>query len=139
MKRRALAVIASWSLLALTAPVAGAEPGDLVTFISPTGNVGCILDTDYARCDIVDREWNPPPRPADCEFDYGQGIGIAPGEKAAFVCAGDTALGGEKALAYGQSITRGQLRCDSSENGISCRDAGTGHGFSIARQVYQLF
>ncbi|WP_235683241.1 DUF6636 domain-containing protein [Mycolicibacterium fluoranthenivorans] len=139
MKRRTVAVIASWSLLALTAPTAAAEPGDLVTFISPTGNVGCILDADYARCDIIDRDWNPPPRPVDCELDYGQGIGIAPGERPAFVCAGDTTLGGEKVLAYGDSLTRGQLSCDSSENGISCRDARTGHGFSLARQVYQLF
>ena len=139
MTRWRLALITTAALLPLTAPAATAGADDLVTFISPSGNVGCILDTDYARCDIVDRDWNPPPRPADCEFDYGQGIGIASGEKAAFVCAGDTTLGGEKALAYGQSITRGQLRCDSSENGISCRDAGTGHGFSIARQVYQLF
>lgn len=92
MKRRTVAVIASWSLLALTAPTAAAEPGDLVTFISPTGNVGCILDADYARCDIIDRDWNPPPRPVDCELDYGQGIGIAPGERPAFVCAGDTTL-----------------------------------------------
>lgn len=140
MKRRALAVIASWSLLSLTAPTAGAEPGsDLVTFVSPSGNVGCILDTDYARCDIVDRDWNPPPRPADCEFDYGQGIGLAPGERAAFVCAGDTTLGGHRVLGYGDALTRGRLSCDSSEKGISCRDAGTGHGFSIAREVYQLF
>ncbi len=140
MNRWATAVIASSSsLLALSAPVAGAEPGDLQTFISPSGNVGCILDADYARCDIVDREWSPPPRPADCEFDYGQGIGLAPGERAAFVCAGDTTLGGEQILAYGSVLTRGQLSCDSSENGITCRDVRTGHGFTIAREVYQLF
>ncbi len=139
MKRGTVAVIASWSLLALTVPTAAAEPGGLVTFISPSGNVGCILDSDYARCDIIDRDWNPPPRPADCELDYGQGIGIAPGERPAFVCAGDTTLGGEKVLAYGDSLTRGRLSCDSSESGISCRDARTGHGFSLARQVYQLF
>lgn len=119
--------------------MAGAEPGDLVTFISPSGNVGCILGSDYARCDIVDRDWNPPPRPTDCEFDYGQGIGIAPGEPAAFVCAGDTTLGGTHVLTYGTTLTRGRLSCDSSEGGIACRDARTGHGFSIAREVYQLF
>ena len=38
---------------------------------------------------IIDRDWSPPPRPADCEFDYGQGISLAPGEQAQFVCAGD--------------------------------------------------
>ena len=64
---------------------------DLVGFTSPSGNVGCIVDSAYVRCDISERDWTPPPRPADCEFDYGQGISLSGGETAAFVCAGDTA------------------------------------------------
>jgi hypothetical protein len=91
------------------------------------------------RCDIAERDWTPPPRPGDCEFDYGQGIAFAPGEPAAFVCAGDTTLGGSEVLDYGQSIARGPLRCDSAESGITCLDSNTGHGFAISRRVYQLF
>jgi hypothetical protein len=68
---------------------------DLVGFTSPSGNVGCIIDSAYIRCDISERDWSPPPRPADCEFDYGQGISLSRGEEAAFVCAGDTALAAE--------------------------------------------
>lgn len=134
-----LALITAAALLPMTTSVAAADPGDLVTFISPSGNVGCVLDADYARCDIVDRDWNPPPRPADCEFDYGQGIGLAPGERAAFVCAGDTTLGGGRVLGYGDSLTRGRLTCDSSEDGISCRDTASDRGFTLSREIYQLF
>lgn len=119
------------------APV-GAEDG-FVDFTSPSGNVGCVLDVDYVRCDIAERDWAPPPRPVDCEFDYGQGIALAPGEPAALVCAGDTTLGGSRPLAYGQSIARGDLRCDSAESGITCLDRTTGHGFTVSREVYQLF
>lgn len=137
MNRWPLAVLAAAALLPLSAPAAAAD--DLVTFISPSGNVGCVLDAHYARCDIVDRDWSPPPRPADCEFDYGQGIGLAPGEPAAFVCAGDTTLGGERVLGYGDALTRGRLRCESSESGVACRDTGTGRGFSLSREIYQLF
>lgn len=137
MNRSPLAVLAAAALLPLSAPAAAAD--DLVTFISPSGNVGCVLDAHYARCDIVDRDWSPPPRPADCEFDYGQGIGLAPGEPAAFVCAGDTTLGGERVLGYGDALTRGRLRCESSESGVACRDTGTGRGFSLSREIYQLF
>ncbi|MCW2517208.1 MAG: hypothetical protein JWR11_6250 [Mycobacterium sp.] len=50
---------------------------DLVGFTSPSGNVGCYIDPTAARCDISDRDWTPPPRPADCEFDYGQGINLS--------------------------------------------------------------
>ncbi|MFI5506950.1 DUF6636 domain-containing protein [Mycobacterium sp. NPDC051804] len=108
-------------------------------FISPTGNVSCMIDVDLARCDIIDRDWSPPPRPADCEFDYGHGIQIVPGETASFVCAGDTAFGAEDVLAYGDAITAGLLRCESAEAGITCRDTGTGHGFTLARDAYQVF
>jgi hypothetical protein len=112
---------------------------ELVGFTSPSGNVGCILSSNYARCDISERDWSPPARPADCEFDYGQGISLAPGEGAAFVCAGDTALGGGEPLAYGRSVQAGMLQCDSAESGITCRDTKTGHGFAIAREAYRVF
>jgi hypothetical protein len=112
------------------------EPTGLV---SPTGNVSCMIAPDWARCDIIDRDWTPPPRPADCEFDYGQGISLAPGEQAEFVCAGDTAFGPDEVLPYGQSITAGVLRCESAQSWITCRDVRTGHGFSISREAYRLF
>jgi uncharacterized protein DUF6636 len=115
------------------------EATDLVGFTSPSGNVGCIIDSAYVRCDISERDWSPPPRPADCEFDYGQGISLSRGERAAFVCAGDTALGGGEPLDYGQSVSAGLMQCDSAESGITCRDTKTGHGFTIAREEYQVF
>ena len=124
----------------LTGPAPADQKVDELTgFISPTGNVACMIDADWARCDIIDRDWSPPPRPADCEFDYGQGISLAPGESAQFVCAGDTAFGTDEVLPYGDSITAGVLRCESADAGITCRDTKTGHGFSLARQAYQLF
>jgi len=49
------------------------EVTELTGFVSPTGNVACLLDADWARCDIIDRDWAAPARPADCEFDCGQG------------------------------------------------------------------
>ena len=115
------------------------EVHELTGFVSPSGNVSCMIDADWARCDIIDRDWSPPPRPADCEFDYGQGISLAPGEQPQFVCAGDTAFGADAVLPYGQSITAGALRCESAEPWITCRDIQTGHGFSISREAYRLF
>jgi hypothetical protein len=112
---------------------------ELVGFTSPSGNVGCFIASTTARCDVSERDWSPPPRPADCEFDYGQGISLEPGGRAGFVCAGDTALGGGQPLAYGKSLSAGALVCESSESGITCRDTATGHGFSIAREAYRLF
>jgi hypothetical protein len=108
-------------------------------FLSPTGNVACAIDADLARCDIIDHDWSPPPRPADCEFDYGQGISVAPGEPAAFVCAGDTTFGPDELLPYGQSITAGPMSCESAESGITCRDTQSGNGFTISLKAYRVF
>lgn len=124
---------------ATSAAPADREVHELSGFISPTGNVACMIDADWARCDIIDRDWSPPPRPADCEFDYGQGISLAPGEPAQFVCAGDTAFGTDEVLPYGDSITAGVLRCESADAGITCRDTQTSRGFSISQRAYQLF
>ena len=49
------------------------------------GDVSCMIDADWARCDIIDRDWSPPARTADCELDYGHGISLASSEGAHFV------------------------------------------------------
>ncbi len=62
-------------------------------FTLPPGNVRCYLDTTTARCDISERSWAPPLRPASCAFDYGHGITLRQGRPAEFICAGgDTAF-----------------------------------------------
>ncbi|MGZ8749064.1 MAG: hypothetical protein ACXWZ2_19225 [Mycobacterium sp.] len=96
-----------------SAPTAEPQPVDrevfaFTGFISPTGNVACMIDVGLARCDIIDHDWSPPPRPADCEFDYGQGIEIVAGEPASFVCAGDTAFGPDEVLRTAIRSRRGR-------------------------------
>ncbi len=120
-------------------PPADVNVDELTAFSSPTGNIGCYIDPGSVRCDIGDRDWEPPPAPPGCELDYGQGIELEAGGRAAFVCAGDTALGGGEALDYGSSIAAGLLRCESEESGMTCRDAETGRGFSIAIEGYEIF
>jgi hypothetical protein len=115
------------------------EIQELTGFVSPTGNVACMMDASWARCDIVDRDWSPPPRPADCESDYRQGLSVAPGGPAQFVCAGDTVFGPDEVLPYGESITADRVRCENAESGITCLDTESGHGFSISREAYRLF
>ncbi|MCX2933723.1 hypothetical protein ORI20_25965 [Mycobacterium sp. CVI_P3] len=134
-------VVAALAIGALATPVAHADQvvGELTGFTSPSGNIGCMIDTLQVRCDIRERDWAPPPRPADCEFDYGQGITLGPGRSPGFVCAGDTALAGGPPLRYGESISAGVLRCTSTASAMTCTDTATGHGFSIARQGYQFF
>lgn len=120
-------------------PPADLEVSELTGFSSPSGNIGCFIDRESVRCDIAERDWEPPPPPSDCELDYGGGVELRAGSTAELVCAGDTALGGGTTLPYGGSIAAGLLRCESSRAGITCRDVESGRGFSIAREAYELF
>lgn len=111
----------------------------LTGFTSPTGNIGCYIDQRSVRCDIGDRDWEPPKAPSSCKLDYGQGIELSAGGAADFVCAGDTALGGGDVLEYGTSIGAGLLLCESAESGMSCRDTETGRGFTLSKESYDIF
>ena len=121
-----------------SSPPAGTEVTELTGFTSPSGNIGCYIDRRTVRCDIAERDWEPPSRPDGCELDPGPGITLDAGSAPAFVCAGDTALGAGDPLPPGQSIAAGLLRCDSEESGMSCRDVETGRGFTISKQGYEL-
>jgi hypothetical protein len=123
------------ALIAALAAPAGAVA--LTAFSSPSRNIGCYLARDGVRCDIAKRTWSPPRKPASCHLDYGQGIALT--ARARFVCAGDTALGAKRTLAYGHTIRAGHYSCTSSATGMTCRNRVTGHGFTLARQRYRIF
>jgi hypothetical protein len=69
------------------------------------------------RCDVAERNWSPPARPADCPYlvDYGQYVKLTPGNAPVFVCA-TTALGGSEALDLGERVAACALRCDSAHH-----------------------
>ncbi len=120
---------ASPSTAGQTAPAA-----DLLGFSSPSGNIRCEISSAGARCDISSHTWKPTAKPASCESDWGQGL-VVTAQGAGFVCASDSAAGGS-ALAYGASVSRGDFRCLSAKDGMTC--TGAGHRFSVARASYSL-
>ena len=116
-----------------------AETVDKANFLSPSGNIGCYLDESGARCDIVRKNWRPPPAPADCELDWGSGVSVHRSDEARFTCAGDTVLGANEKLAYGESLRAGDFLCSSDSTAMSCSNTVSGHGFALAREQYELF
>ncbi len=110
-------------------------------FSSPTGNIGCAIDKDYARCDISSKSWEAP-GDSSCELEYGDAIEVSGNGEGEFVCHGDTTRGSDDTLEYGDSIqaTRsGAVVCSSAESGMTCENRDTGHGFSISREAYDTF
>jgi hypothetical protein len=110
-------------------------------FETPSHNIGCYVSAHDARCDIRERDWSPPPEPRSCKkigLDFGQGLVVGP-NRAEFVCAGDTTLGGPVTLPYRSSAQRGTILCVSRTAGMTCRNTATGHGFFLSRARYRIF
>ena len=113
----------------------------VASFQSPSGNIGCIVASGTARCDIKQRSWRPPARPASCpsQVDFGQGLEVGASGPGRLVCAGDTALNpSAHRLAYGTRSEVGSLRCDSASSGVTCTNTSTGHGFFISAGSYRI-
>lgn len=118
------------------------KPTEFVQFTMPSGNIGCYMSSPngVVRCDIRQRDWALPDRPADCNpnYDFGQGL-VLGGTTARFVCATDTALGGGPVLPYGSTIRQGPFECQSGESGVECTNLESGHGFLLSAAEYRLF
>lgn len=121
-------------------PVTTREVSELTSFTSPTGNIGCYIDPTSVRCDIDQRNWSPPPKPASCPdvVGWGQGLELNVGRPADFVCAGDTAMTSDAPLAYGDKIVSGSIECTSTFEGMSCWDFVYGGEFTISRDRYEI-
>ena len=115
-------------------------PGASVDFLSPTGNIRCGMSSQSAVCEVKQRLYDPPPKPADCDLDHGSMIGVGREGPAVFLCHGDTGFGvPTPVLEYGRSTTNGLFMCRSSQEGVSCEASGGRHGFEIARDSYRVF
>jgi hypothetical protein len=125
---------------ALTVLGAAASPSQAFRgFQSPSENIGCVIGKQGARCDIAQRSWKPPPAPASCEVDWGQGLELGRQGRAGYVCAGDTTLGAGDVLPYGESVAQGRFRCKSKPSGVRCVNRRNGHGFEISKDAAKLF
>ncbi len=132
-------LIATIALSLVTLAPSGAVADSLVGFASPSGNIGCYMDSTQVRCDIRNRDWRPPQRPRWCPLDYGQGLIVTARGRGHYVCAGDTALDHQRTLHYGASIRRGAFSCTSLTSGMRCTNLRTHHGFELSRQKADLF
>jgi hypothetical protein len=149
----ALAALGSrtWIECCMTATVASRPAADpeLVGFKTPSSNIHC---QSYAnendkgvavrmiRCDIRSIANRLPPRPRDCELEWGQAFEVSvetmPAER---ICYGDTVQDDKlTTLSYGQTWERDGLRCKSDQSGVTCVNP-TGHGFELSRSAQRVF
>lgn len=137
-RRAVLVILATAAMLAAGATTAAA----LVSFATPSRNIGCIGDRTGIRCDIRQTTVAPPPRPASCELDWGNAFVLDRTGRGRRICHGDTALPGPgqpvRIVRYGTALRLGTIVCRSRRSGLTCRNAGR-HGFLLSRATIRVF
>lgn len=113
-------------------PTRTADGGDL--FESPTGNIGCAMDASYVRCEISETDWEQPVEGCD---GFGSALLLDGDRGADFLCVEDSVFGGAT-LAYGESITAGDMNCTSTEAAMVCWSSASGRGFALSRERYVI-
>lgn len=109
-------------------------------FKSPSNNIHCQYFDGELRCDIM-KIANPlPPKPRDCELDWGQAFAVATDSRSSErLCHGDTAADpGLPTLPYGSTWRHGSFTCTSEQTGVTCTNT-LGHGFALSRSIQRLF
>jgi hypothetical protein len=145
MRTAALVLIATASVAATIGLPATAHADDAGAFQSPSGNVNCLIgtfvggdDDNFVYCDVANRIWVAPPRPADCPLVWGSRFRLDEGKAAGFGCYHQELPAPESTLDYGQRRSVGPITCDSEPAGMTCTDGSTGHFFRISRESYQF-
>ena len=139
MSRR-LVITLVLTALAMGVAVAPSQAAKFKFFQSPSGNIGCVITKQAARCDIRSHTWPTPPRPPGCDVDYGNGVQVGRDDAGSYVCAGDTAFDpAADVLGYGDRISKGSIRCASKTKGMRCVNVQTKHGFVLSRDAVRLF
>lgn len=109
-----------------------ADP-DAVAFVTPSGNIGCTIDDERARCVIREFDYGPPAAPDGCSMEDWGSIVVANHEGAGFSCTPADFPTSGQTLDYGESVSAHGMTCESSESGVACRSDESNASFSIAR------
>jgi hypothetical protein len=108
-------------------------------FQLPSGNIHCMAFEGTVRCDVLQSTYRRPPRPRDCDLDYGDSVELGPRGPARYVCHGDTVADpSSPVLGYGRAWQGSALSCTASPSGLRCVNA-EGRGFEMARSRLILF
>lgn len=137
MKRLVLigAVVAAGAALAGSAHANGPT---FVTFLTPSGNIGCGYSSGMGprslRCDIATGLKPRPKRPKGCvNLNWGDSYTMNVHGRVIVTCHGDTAIiKGSKVIAYGKTWSRGGFECWSRKSGLTCKNASH-HGWFLSR------
>ena len=148
MKHTSATLLVTIASLIVSGPAVSGTPG-LLGLKTPTGDIQCMID-DYGmadgsyppflRCDILEMTAPPPPRPDNCEFDWGSAFSIAQEDQTGQrLCVSDSVASDRwEVLGYGSVWQQMGFTCLSEQKGLTCFNAKR-HGFTLSRASQKLF
>src|SRR5262249_7815223 len=119
-------------------------------FISPSGNIKCLLQTDkpqFVICEIKQAAYSATLTKHCASAPYfvdwiGFSIGVK--GKGVVACAGGPPYDPDKqhpkyvTLGYGKKWQQGVFSCDSETAGVTCTNTATGHAIFVSKQTYRV-
>ena len=138
-----LAVLIAMGLASAGLPAFAGDESERVQFRTPSDNIHCLVSSADAAidCEIIDVTTfsTLPERPADCDLEWGQRFSMKDTGEAQLICTGDTVRDYKSTIVpYGETFSYGQLTCESTEAGLTCKNAD-GHGFMLSKARQELF
>jgi hypothetical protein len=126
---------------AFSATVEAAKPLQTLSFSIPNKSIDCVYmederDVPLLRCQTKFALKPLPPKPADCDLDWGGGLILANNGQVSGVCAGDTVAGNYTTLAYGRAWEKNGFRCVASRSGLTCKSRN-GKGFFLSSKIWK--
>jgi hypothetical protein len=127
------------NVFACTAEIA--NPLNTVRFSTPNKSIDCVYQEDERdvpslRCQTKFVLQPLPPKPADCDLDWGGGLRLETSGQVSVVCAGDTVAGDYTTLDYGRVWEKSGLRCIVRRPGLICTSRN-GKGFFLSSENWR--
>ncbi len=114
---------------------------EIYYFQVPSGNIHCAASSLYGLdCEIGTIAAKIPPRPKDCDLDWGYRFMMSTTGISKRGCYGDTIGRDPKhpVLAYGKMWRSQEFSCLSKRTGLTCQNQ-SGHGWNLSKGKQQLF
>ena len=112
------------------------------TFQLPSGNIQCAVyasDRSSLICTVRGFSYAIPPRPPNCDINWGNVVMLGGTGPARLICAGDPGEARyDPVLRYGQAWQGPGMTCTSAQTGLRCQNA-EGRGFEMARARLRFF
>lgn len=111
-------------------------------FQIPSGNIHCRANSsdNSFECEMQTNNAKLPPKPKDCDLDWGNRFRMPATGKASRSCHGDT-LGLDPknpVLGYNKTWRRNGFTCISKQTGLTCKNRD-GRGWTLSKNKQQLF